>query len=176
LNEIDSAKNNPVGNLLEFIQKLSLRPPIFEYGEEEDGLEHNKKFNCMATFEEFNEFGHGRSKKLAKRHAALKLLTKLKSSTKYQELENLANNYTTKNTPSQAHHSNAKDKHKKANTVNYFTQMKQSTNPSIIKLLNSEENLLVFNKQLLESLSQEEHFEYNIFLVQNLPKESEFTF
>ena len=47
-------KSNPVWNLLEITQKLSLRPPKFEFTEEE-GLPHNKVFACRTEFESFVE-------------------------------------------------------------------------------------------------------------------------
>ncbi len=45
---------NPVGTLLELTQKFSLRPPIFEF-QEEEGESHNKNFICSATFGELKE-------------------------------------------------------------------------------------------------------------------------
>ena len=50
----DLTKINPIGSLLELTQKFSLRPPAFEFGEEE-GLPHNKQFVCTTAFGEFNE-------------------------------------------------------------------------------------------------------------------------
>jgi hypothetical protein len=73
---------NPVGELLELTTKLSLRPPEFVFNEGE-GPPHDRIFTCHAAFAstlgEVKEFGRGRSKKIAKRHAAFKLLKTLSS-------------------------------------------------------------------------------------------------
>ena len=76
---------NPVGELLELTTKLSLRPPEFAFVDEE-GPPHERVFTCHATFGEVKEVGRGRAKKIAKRHAAFRLLKMLNSTTHVIEM------------------------------------------------------------------------------------------
>ena len=69
----DESSANPIGDLLELATKLSLRPPVFAFGNEE-GPPHNRLFTCHATFRDAKTAGRARTKQLAKRNAALKLL------------------------------------------------------------------------------------------------------
>lgn len=78
---------NPVGELIEIAQRYSMRPPDFQYGEE-DGPPHNRQFTCFAIFGDYKETGNGRAKKLAKRQAAIKLLFRLKTSGQFNKTSN----------------------------------------------------------------------------------------
>ncbi|XP_048754575.1 RISC-loading complex subunit tarbp2-like [Ostrea edulis] len=71
---------NPVGELQEFTQKKLIKPPIYEFGNE-DGPPHNREFICTVKLGKFTEKGSGRSKKTAKRSAASAMLVHLKNIT-----------------------------------------------------------------------------------------------
>jgi len=144
---------------LEITQKLSLRPPKFEFTEEE-GLPHNKVFACRTEFESFVEVGKGRSKKIAKRNAALQLLAKLKDSIAFQELETEKNNQDTGTMLS-----NGRDKNKKSNS-NFYTALKNSTNPTILKVLGKSEVHLTeneLNRVNFEQMAREENIKYTYY-------------
>lgn len=161
--QANADKTNPVGNLLELTQKLSLRPPKFEFSEDE-GLPHNKTFSCRTEFEQFNEVGHGRSKKIAKRNAAQQLLCKFKESTKALELEKMSNDAALANLIG----GNSREKNKKQSS-NFFSQIKNSDKPVTLRLLGKSQdatsNLAENNltKAIFESMATEEKFTYNFF-------------
>lgn len=47
---------NPVGELQEFTQKKLIKPPIYEFGNE-DGPPHNREFICTVKLGKFTEKG-----------------------------------------------------------------------------------------------------------------------
>lgn len=47
---------NPVGDLIEIAQRKSLRPPDFEFGDEQ-GPPHNRQFICKVKFETIDDIG-----------------------------------------------------------------------------------------------------------------------
>lgn len=47
---------NPVGELQEFTQKKLIKPPIYEFGNEE-GPPHNREFVCTVKLGKFTEKG-----------------------------------------------------------------------------------------------------------------------
>jgi hypothetical protein len=150
---------NPIGDLLEITQKCSLRPPIFEYTED-DGPAHNKQFTCHIKFGDVTETGVGRTKKLAKRSAAAKLLVSLKSNASI-----LKDNQTgDSKLDGKLQFLSTKDKNKKVGID--FGRLKQSTGLTISRLL-SNNNFLEeeLNKAMLENLASEEKLEYNFFCV-----------
>ena len=150
---------NPIGDLLEITQKCSLRPPTFEYTED-DGPAHNKQFTCHIKFGDLTETGVGRTKKLAKRNAAARLLVCLKSNSSI--LKDCNAGETKLDTKLQF--LSAKDKNKKVGID--FGRLKQSTGLTITRLFSStnfiEEEL---NKVMFEKLASEENLEYNFFQV-----------
>lgn len=77
---------NPVGELQEFTQKKLIKPPIYEFGNEE-GPPHNREFVCTVKLGKFTEKGTGRSKKTAKRSAASTMLVHIKNITQDGEEE-----------------------------------------------------------------------------------------
>lgn len=160
--EASNESSNPVGELIEFTQKNALRPPEFEYGSEE-GPPHARQFSCTVVFGEINEVGIGRSKKDAKRQAALKLLDKIKISDKYkQQVDN--SNDQNKNGTKQVNKEqkpcvNAKNIH------NSFNELKITDKPCIKSLILNElqENENEKNSQLLLDISKENNFDIEIF-------------
>lgn len=155
----NQAESNPIGDLLEITQKCSLRPPVFEFGEEE-GPAHNKQFTCFIKFGDLTETGTGRTKKLAKRNAATKLLVSLKSNASF-----LKDNQADKVESKFQFLSNAKDsKANKKNGVD-FARLKQSTNQTINKLFNNTLKEEELKKLTFEQIAKEENFEYNYYQV-----------
>jgi len=75
----DGISGNPVGELQEVCMNGGVRPPVYEVSLEE-GAPHERNFviNCLVG-SKFRENGCGKSKKLAKRKAAAKMLATLKS-------------------------------------------------------------------------------------------------
>lgn len=84
------SENNPVGKLQEICMKRRWRPPSYETVNE-IGLPHERVFTMTCIIEniEMEVQGIGRSKKIAKRNAALEILKKLEEMKIYQpSLEN----------------------------------------------------------------------------------------
>lgn len=156
--ETASPEANPIGDLLEITQKCSLRPPTFEFSED-DGPAHNKQFTCLIKFGDITETGVGRTKKLAKRNAATKLLVNLKNNSNF-----LKENHVDSKPDAKLQFLSAKDKNKKVGID--FGRLKQSTGLAISRLLSNnsflEEEL---NKIMFENLAREENFEFNFFRV-----------
>lgn len=75
----DGISGNPVGELQEICMNRRMQPPVYEVSLEE-GLPHERNFviNCLVG-SKFRESGCGKSKKLAKRKAAAKMLATLKA-------------------------------------------------------------------------------------------------
>lgn len=75
----DGISGNPVGELQEVCMNRRMQPPVYEVSLEE-GAPHERNFviNCLVG-SKFRENGCGKSKKLAKRKAAAKMLATLKS-------------------------------------------------------------------------------------------------
>ncbi|CAG0888115.1 unnamed protein product [Cyprideis torosa] len=73
----DGVAGNPVGRLQEFCMGRRWTPPLYEVRSEE-GLPHERMFLIECRVNNFVETGAGKSKKVAKRVAAAKLLEKLK--------------------------------------------------------------------------------------------------
>ncbi|XP_076471284.1 RISC-loading complex subunit tarbp2-like [Babylonia areolata] len=69
---------NPIGELQEFTQKKLMKPPIYEFSNEQ-GPPHNREFVCTIKLGKFVETGSGRSKKAAKRNAAAKMMDHIKN-------------------------------------------------------------------------------------------------
>jgi dsRNA-specific ribonuclease len=154
----DSSFSNPIGELIEISQKYSMRLPEFEFTDEQ-GPPHDRVFLCHVTFGDYQASAEGRSKKIAKRFAAINLLAKLKeagltvdkpSSKIKQELTEYE-----------------KSSHKK-NLVSYFSNLKVSTKPTLRYLLNNE-NESTFGQlsstHLMEMLSKEEGIEFKVYKV-----------
>lgn len=75
---VSSNGSNPVGKLQEFCMKMRVNPPDYDTWDEK-GLAHERIFKISCRIASLNliTFGEGRSKKLAKRHAAEVMLEKL---------------------------------------------------------------------------------------------------
>jgi hypothetical protein len=165
--------SNPVGELIEIAQRCSMRPPDFEYGDEE-GPPHDRNFTCFAKFDTITESANGRSKKIAKRLAALKLLKTVQNTPQIQDLLRLYiethNNQTQRYTNATctrnsqvSKSSSAVGNRKGANTI--LNQIKASQNRAAKILLDPkvEETEANLNKALLDSLSTEENFTYRFY-------------
>ncbi|XP_063228322.1 interferon-inducible double-stranded RNA-dependent protein kinase activator A homolog isoform X1 [Bacillus rossius redtenbacheri] len=72
----DKIPGNPIGNLQEMCMSRRWPPPSYELVNEE-GLPHERLFTIACTVFKQRELGTGKSKKLAKRQAAHKMLEKL---------------------------------------------------------------------------------------------------
>jgi len=74
----DGIQGNPVGTLQELCMSRRWPPPTYELSHEE-GLPHERMFTIHCVIEDkFTETGTGKSKKLAKRQAANKMIRKLR--------------------------------------------------------------------------------------------------
>ncbi|CAB4069450.1 TARBP2 [Lepeophtheirus salmonis] len=74
----DGIPGNPVGELQELCMNRRMQPPTYEVSREE-GQPHERSFVLVCIVgSKYRESGNGKSKKLAKRQAAYKMLTKLK--------------------------------------------------------------------------------------------------
>lgn len=71
--EEDGIPGNPVGQLQEMCMKRRWRPPFYET-ELEEGLPHERTFGIMCVVNNQTEMGFGKSKRLAKRQAAYKMI------------------------------------------------------------------------------------------------------
>ncbi|KAL3223952.1 hypothetical protein MRX96_027025 [Rhipicephalus microplus] len=76
--EDDGIVGNPVGELQELCMKLRWRPPFYETVIE-DGLPHERTFGISCLVNNLNEMGKGKSKRLAKRQAAKKMIELIKN-------------------------------------------------------------------------------------------------
>eukprot|EP00096_Caligus_rogercresseyi_P015104 TRINITY_DN7552_c3_g1_i1.p1 TRINITY_DN7552_c3_g1~~TRINITY_DN7552_c3_g1_i1.p1 ORF type:complete len:334 (-),score=111.04 TRINITY_DN7552_c3_g1_i1:553-1554(-) len=75
----DGIPGNPVGELQELCMNRRMQPPTYEVSREE-GQPHERSFVLVCIVgSKYRESGSGKSKKLAKRQAAYKMLSKLKT-------------------------------------------------------------------------------------------------
>jgi len=72
----DGIQGNPVGILQELCMSRRWPPPTYDLSHEE-GLPHERSFNMVCIIGAHRETGAGKSKKLAKRQAANKMIAKL---------------------------------------------------------------------------------------------------
>ena len=183
---------NPVGELLEFTQKYSIRPPVFEFGSEE-GPPHNKQFICNVTLGQCVEIGMGRAKKDAKRQAAIKLLTKIKSNSFSMSSFGIDASNANINGDSARNDVNSnsgffqqlnKDKRNNKNIQNSFSIFKHSDKPLIKELLLTSQNNSLINDDetsdhnctYLENLAKELNFEYFYFQMPVISKSGKISF
>jgi len=73
----DGIQGNPVGTLQELCMSRRWPPPVYDLSSE-DGLPHERQFTIYCVVGKHRESGAGKSKKLAKRQAAFKMMQKLK--------------------------------------------------------------------------------------------------
>lgn len=64
--------NNPIGALQEMCMSRHWPPPKYTM-EGEEGLPHERQFTIVCSILKYREVGQGKSKKVAKRHAAHKM-------------------------------------------------------------------------------------------------------
>lgn len=147
---------NPVGELIEIANRFAMRPPEFDYGDEE-GPPHNRQFMCSVKFGDFRESASARTKKLAKKYAALRLLFCVKASGLFNKNANGRQEET--------QDLNVKSNLNKKYTVNIFNQLKNSKNPTINNILSNDLES-ISNLNLLDKLAREENFDYEIY---NIP-------
>lgn len=69
----NEVRSNPIGVLQELTQKNLMRPPLYEFTNEQ-GPPHAKEYICTVRLGKIQEKGSARSKKLAKRIAAQNML------------------------------------------------------------------------------------------------------
>ncbi|XP_064613874.1 interferon-inducible double-stranded RNA-dependent protein kinase activator A homolog isoform X2 [Liolophura sinensis] len=74
----EGVPGNPIGELQEFTQKKLIKPPVYEFADEQ-GPAHAREFVCIVKLGKHQEKGTGRSKKTAKRAAASTMLTYIRS-------------------------------------------------------------------------------------------------
>ncbi len=156
---LDADNYNPVGELIELTQKFSLRPPEFIFGDEV-GPSHDREFTCEAKMSDLKVQAIGRSKKLAKRSAAILLLQKLKENSNFQskiETEGGVNEIS-------YNLSKVKDKFNGKKVVDTIQQLKVS-NREAIKTLAKTTNLNELNSQFLDQLCKEENFKYKFYKI-----------
>ena len=73
----DGIPGNPVGNLQELCISHRWAPPSYLL-DGENGLPHEREFVITCIVENYTEIGAGKSKKLAKRQAAYRMLMRVK--------------------------------------------------------------------------------------------------
>ena len=73
----DGIPGNPVGNLQELCISHRWAPPSYLLNGE-NGLPHEREFVITCIVENYTEIGAGKSKKLAKRQAAYRMLMRVK--------------------------------------------------------------------------------------------------
>ena len=175
--EPDDKLGNPIGDLIEITQKFSINPPKYEFDESE-GPAHNRVFVCHVKFGDFKESGYGKTKKLAKRQAALKMIESLKSfsylNQDFSTNNNNNNNNITTNNNNNVNNSNSKPSRPngragKLSIFNSFTKLRLSTNTKIKNLIEPNVNIdtIVLNKQYFDGLAQEENIEFKYHIVHN---------
>lgn len=167
---------NPVGELIEIAQRCSLRPPDFEFGDEE-GPPHNRQFICRVRFgPSMFEEACGRSKKIAKRIVAQKLLETIKHTPEIQEQLRAISAQTNGHRSSNVGHvfktgitsgSQATNsvKHGSNKRVTIMSQLKQSKNSAALILLDPSIELSekILNKKLFDSLVEQERISYKFY-------------
>ncbi|XKL59725.1 hypothetical protein PGB90_000741 [Kerria lacca] len=72
----EEIQGNPIGMLQELCMMRRWMPPEYST-EQEEGLPHERLFTILCTVGNFKEYGVGRSKKLAKRQSAHKMVQKI---------------------------------------------------------------------------------------------------
>ncbi|CAF3436579.1 unnamed protein product [Rotaria sp. Silwood1] len=73
-------KSNPIGKLQELTQKNWIRPPEYEFFDQENAsVPNSKTYSCQAKVATYTAEGNGLSKKIAKRQAATNLLNLLEN-------------------------------------------------------------------------------------------------
>ncbi|CAF4017001.1 unnamed protein product [Rotaria magnacalcarata] len=73
-------KSNPIGKLQELTQKNWIRPPEYEFFDQENtSVPNSKTYSCLAKVAAYTAEGSGLSKKIAKRLAATNLLNILEN-------------------------------------------------------------------------------------------------
>lgn len=161
--DLDSIKEsvakceNPVGELIEIANRFAMRPPEFDYGDEE-GPPHNRQFLCTVRFGDLRESASARTKKLAKKYAALRLLFCVKASGLFT-----VNTDGKQKNPIDDMNFTKSSLNKKF-AVNIFNQLKNSKNPTIISILSNDLDRVSCPK-LLDNLAKEEKFEYEIYSI-----------
>jgi RISC-loading complex subunit TARBP2 len=171
--EPDDKFSNPIGDLIEITQKFSINPPKYEFDESE-GPAHNRVFVCHVKFGDFKESGYGKTKKLAKRQAALKMIESLKSFSYLNQDFSVNNSNINNNNNNNVNNSNSKPSRPngragKLSIFNSFTKLRLSTNPKIKNLLEPNVNIdtFVLNRQYFDGLAQEENIEFKYHIVHN---------
>ena len=169
----DQYGSNPVSELIEIAQIVAKKVPDFEFGEEE-GPPHNRQFECIVKFhlsddQIVTEQAYGRSKKLAKRAVALKLLMSLKKIPMVQDkffakrngdgadIAKCSSLLPTKN-------SKSGKMGQQQQLTNICTQLRASQHETAKFLLETSLDQVdsVLNSKLLEKLAAEEQFKYEI--------------
>lgn len=157
---VDTYEGNPIGELVETTQRLSLGAPIYEF-EESSGPAHNRVFVCHVKFGDFKETGYAKTKKLAKRQAAIKMIDNLKSFS-YLSTESNTNGKTLLKDKSRQ-----QQQPRKANIFTSFTKLRLSVKPTMKKILESQViETFSLNKKCLETLAEEENFEFKYHQLQ----------
>ncbi|RNA26740.1 interferon-inducible double-stranded RNA-dependent kinase activator A [Brachionus plicatilis] len=134
---------NPIGEIKMIADKYSMKQPVFII---EDLSENSNKFSCVAKFGEFSESAIGRTKKLAKRYASIKLLFKIKTSGMLDHCP-----------------SKTKSCHKIEINQKFYDQLKFSEKKAISIIKSKNLKTQQFSSRiLLEQLAREENFEYQI--------------
>lgn len=77
---LNGEKSNPIGKLQELTQKNWIRPPEYDFSDQEDlSTPNSKTYLCRAKVASYIAEGKGLSKKIAKRQAATNLLNILEN-------------------------------------------------------------------------------------------------
>lgn len=165
----DKAIGNPIGWLQEMCMSRRWPPPLYEM-ENEEGLPHERQFTIACEIFKHREVGTGKSKKLAKRQAALKMWQYL------QDLPTEGNNVPQGDDDDEisqkvanvaARYADLKDS--KISTLstshshkvsNFHKNLKQSSGPKLSDLQKTCLNNRDFNfVQFLQEIASEQQFE-----------------
>ncbi|CAF2132388.1 unnamed protein product [Rotaria magnacalcarata] len=188
-------KSNPIGKLQELTQKNWIRPPEYEFFDQENtSVPNSKTYSCLAKVAAYTAEGSGLSKKIAKRLAATNLLNILENLGP-DEKKALLNRTEEQNELeySQSHSKFRRSRRKvndsslldtsgtrgagvatRSNRLydkNSFHTMKNSDLPNIKKLLSDNHSPeLSQSYELFQCLAQEQNFAYEFI---QLPTNSE---
>lgn len=159
----DNLMDNPIGRLQEACMQRRWPPPFYTT-EHEEGLPHERQFTIACHVLEFQEFGTGNSKKLAKRIAARKMWKVLQSlpeedrSFDFKEEEVVDGKMNTL--------TNASNNHKVPQAHKIF---KEATGPKLDELANlnfdsSDDDYI----SILDDIAEEQSFNTNYYDIESL--------
>ncbi|CAF2598835.1 unnamed protein product [Rotaria sp. Silwood2] len=154
-------KSNPIGKLQELTQKNWIRPPEYEFFDQENvSVPNSKTYSCQAKVATYIAEGNGLSKKIAKRQAATNLLNILENLGS-EEKKALLNRTEEQLLDTSGIRGTGSARSNRLYDKNSFHIMKNSDLPYIKKLLSDDYyQELSQSYELFQYLAQEQNFTY----------------